>query len=373
LQDATVILVTCQSTQAAEYLKSLRARFRNKIIICGGSASTSPHSLGKHVDMVCVGDGQFFLSVLIRDGIEKAKRLSNVWIDGENRRVNIDQNFPWDMPPIQGESGAYHIYCGRGCKNKCRFCQTGWAYEYKECPNSTKTIIQAQSLIARGKKISYLSNDVSQHSFYEKLPPTECGSYSVNYLKKSGLPPARQIRLGIEGVSERLRISVSKPISYSDLLGCTKWLNTNGKSVRWFLVAGLPTELSSDWNELKQIVQQWKMETLKGVLALSFTAFCPDPATPMATAAINDDYWNYFDDFKRWFFGGRGFSNRIKLMPPQQPEARMKKAMLSMGLSELQLRTGGVISPNSRIVYPYTVNKCKKDEAIMSIKGEHYA
>lgn len=362
---ADIVLVTCQSTEASDYLKKLRIKYPKKIIITGGAASTSPYSLGKYCDAVCVGDGQRFYDVLFNVGLQEAFKLPNVWIDGETRRVEIDQNYPFDMPPIQAEDGAYRLWCGRGCKNKCKFCQTGWAYEYKENPNGNQVVSQAKQILAQGKKIAYLSNDVAQHSFYDKLPPTEHGSYSVRFLKKYGLPPARQIRLGIEGVSERLRKSVAKPISYDDLLGCTKWLNANKKSVRYFMIAGLPEETKEDWEELKQLIQQWKRETPKGVLALSFTAFCPDPATPFATVALNDDYWDYYTDFKEWFFGGRGWSNRVKLMNPQQPKARMQKAILSMGLTEEQLREGGHISPNARLLYPYAkkeVIKCQQED-----------
>lgn len=368
LSESDCILATCQSTEATDAIKGLRKRYPNKIIVCGGAASTSPHSIGKYCDVVCVGDGQSFLSVLFSDGIDAAKKLDNAWVNGEDRRVAIDQEFPWNMPPIQAEDNAYRLWCGRGCKHKCKFCQTGWAYNYSENPDPQSLITQAKTMQTHSKKIAYLSNDLSQHSFYKSLPDTEHGSYSVAFLKRTGaLPPVRQVRLGVEGVSERLRRSVSKPISDGDLLGCTQWLNAGGKSVRWFMIAGLPGETDEDWNELRDILQRWKMTTPKGVLALSFTAFCPDPATPFATVALDDDYWPRFEAFREWFFGGKGWSNRIKLMMPQQPESRLKKAMLSMGLSESQLREGGHVSPNARLLYPYadkikSVIQTKTDE-----------
>jgi len=353
IEDADILLVTCASTMADKFLKSLRKKYPKKIIIAGGPASTSPYTLGKYCDAVCVGDGQKFIQTLTRDGFDAATKLDNVWIDGESRMVNIDQNFPWDLPPIKAEDGAVRVWCGRGCKNKCLFCQTGWAYTYSENPDPDKLLRQIALLQKRGEKISYLSNDIAQHSFYKRLPPTIHGSFSVNYLKKNGLPMARQIRLGIEGVSSRLRTMVKKPISNDDLIKCTSWLNKNGKSVRWFLIAGLPGETWEDWEELQNIILQWKEITPKGVLALSFTAWCPDPATPLALQPLQDDYWEYFTKFKEWFFGGIGWSNKIKILNPQQPAARLQKAIKSMGLSETQLRKGGCKSPNKRVAYPF--------------------
>lgn len=351
--EADILLVSCQSTLASDFLRKLRKLYPKKVIIAGGPASTSPYALGLYADMVCVGDGQLFLQTLFVDGLQKASQLPNVWINDDTKQVEIDMNFPWRMPPIQADDNAYRVWCGRGCKKKCYFCQTGWAYKYQENPNPRYLLQQIRQLKTKGYKFGYLSNDVMQHSFYADLPHTEHGSYSVDFLRKHGLPPARQIRLGVEGVSARLRTAVNKPISADDLVDCTAWLNANGKSVRWFMIAGLPDETADDWQELKEAVNRWKLKTQKGVLALSFTAFCPDPATPLATQPLSDGYYQNFLDFKAWFFDGIGWSNRVKIMQPQAPESRLQKAMYSMGLPETALRQGGQWGPNDRVNYPY--------------------
>jgi len=354
LPDADTVLVTCTSPIDADYIKRLRAKYPCKAIIVGGAGSTSPYSLGVDSDAVCVGDGQKFIQTLCNEGLDAAKQLPNAWVHGDLRRVEVDQGFPWDMPPIQAEDGAYRLWCGRGCKNKCAFCQTAWAHTYSEHPDPDSLVLAAQALLQRGKRINYLSNDPAQHSFFARLPPVDHGSYSVRFLAKHGLPHARQIRLGVEGVSARLRAAVGKPISDDDLVGCTSWLNAHGKGVRWFMIAGLPGETSDDWLALRGVIKRWKEMTPKGVLGISFTAWCPDPATPIATLPIVDDYWQHFTEFKEWFFSGVGWSNRIKLMMPQQPESRMRKAELAMGLPEGTLREGGDPGPNQRVNYPYS-------------------
>jgi len=348
-----IILVTCVAAQQFAYVKSVKKKFNGKFIFVGGAASTSPAVFGSYCDAVVVGDGQLFIETLAKSGVEDALKLPNIWVDGESRSVKVDNKFPWDAPPIQAEDGAYRLWCGRGCKKKCYFCQTGWGYEYSENPNPFKLDIQINGLLEKGEKIAYLSNDPMQHSFFKKLPPVGHGSFSIQYLKKNGVPPARQVRLGIEGVSERLRESVNKPISYDDLVKSTAWLNENKKSVRLFMIAGLPGELAYDWEELKNSILSWKRISKKGVLALSFTAWCPDPASPLAPMPLRDDYYEYWLDFKKWFFEGLGFSNRIKLMQPQNPQSRLKKAMSSMCLSEEELRIGGKWGPNDRVEYPY--------------------
>lgn len=353
LADANTILITCTSPIDADYIRRIRTTYPHCKIIVGGAGSTSPYSLSRHCDVVCVGDGQEFIHTLCADGFDAAAALPNTFVFGETRAVEVDQGFPWQLPPIQAEDGAYRLWCGRGCKNRCAFCQTGWAHTYTENPDPDTLIWQARALLDSGKKINYLSNDPAQHSFYSRLPAVGHGSYSIRFLKHHGLPPARQIRLGVEGVSERLRTAVGKPISHEDLVGCTSWLNQNKKGVRWFMIAGLPGETEEDWLELRKAVKDWKERTSKGVLGISFTAWCPDPATPIATLPVTDEYWEHFTAFREWFFSGVGWSNRIKLMMPQQPESRMRKAELAMGLSEEVLREGGERGPNQRVNYPH--------------------
>lgn len=331
----------------ASKLKHLK-KYQKKIIV-GGAGALSPYAYLDYCDCVVLGDGQEVIeSIKNKKDIEI---LDNV-LTRSKASVNINFNFPWNCPPIKTEDNSISIFCGRGCKNKCLFCQTGWALKYCENPVSPSSIAKK---FHKTHKISYLSNDLSQHTFYRSLPSTGHGSYSIRFLKKNGLPPAHQIRLGIEGVSQKIRSYVNKPISNEDLVNCTSWLNQNKKTVRWFLIAGIPTETDDDWHELKDAILTWKKITPKGVLELSFTAWCPDPATPLCIMPLDDAYFDRFLDFKRWFFDGVGWSNRIKLYAPQKPISRLKKAMASLCIDEKKLYAGGNFGPNDCVNYPYKI------------------
>lgn len=363
IPNSEIILATLVHPIQYTALSKLRKKYPKAVIVAGGPASTSPYTLSKYCNAVCVGDGQSFISTLAKNGLQDALSLPNIWIDGDEERVEIDQNFPWDLPPIQDESGAVTFWLGRGCKNKCMFCQTGWAYKYSENPHPNKLLKQISDIMKKTIKINYCTNDANQHSFCHKLPKTQAGSYSVKYLKKEGLPPARTVRIGVEGLSERLRSDVGKPISSDDLVKCTSWLNLHGKAVRWFMIAGLPGECAQDWECLKHDLLKWKRMTPKGTLGVSFTAFCPDPATPFAIKPISDDYYRNWELFKDWFFSGLGWCNRIKIMGPQAPKSRLIKAMAAMGLSEQELREGGNPGPNLRVAYPY-------EKVVEKLRGE---
>ncbi len=349
---ADVILVTAQSPGQGNDIAKVKKRFK-KPVICGGAGGLSPFALGKFADIVCVGDGRRTLQTLKDDGLDAVALLPESWIDGDTRTVDVSTGFPWDCPPIQAEDGAYRLWCGRGCKKKCFFCQTGWATDYEENPNPTILCKQAAALLADKKRIAYLSNDPMQHSFFADLPKVDHGSYSLDFLRYRGLPQARQIRLGVEGVSERLRKFIGKPISTSDLVKASAWLCANGKSVRWFMLAGLPGETAADWQELKDTLTEWKNICHKGVLAVSFTAWQPEPATPMGILPVKNNHDENYSNFKDWFFSGKGWSNRIKLMFPASHESRLKISSARMGLDIEQIKRGGSWGPNDRVNYPH--------------------
>lgn len=329
----------------AKYGEKLK-RYK-KPIVFGGAGTLSPSAYLHYGDFVVLGDGENVFQYMAEG--KDISALSNVLVSGK-KEVEINQHFPFNCPPIQQEDGSFSVWCGRGCKNKCYFCQTGWALKYQENPSSP---FVANGLLKQGHKISYLSNDLLQHSFYKLLPSVLHGSYSIRFIQKNGLPPARLIRIGVEGISERLRTLVNKPISFDDIVKCTSWLNQNKKGVRWFLIAGLPTEQTDDWEELKESVMMWKKITPKGVLELSFTAWCPDPATPFATMPLDDSYYDRFLSFKEWFFSGVGFSNRIKLYSPQNPKTRLDKAIHSMDSDKQSLYSGGNFGGNNIVNYPF--------------------
>jgi len=352
IDDANIVLCTAVHPQAAVRIDRLRKAYPRAVYIVGGAAATSPASMG-HICNVVLGDSRGFIEKLARGGIGAAMQCSNVWRDGDTARVEIDQSFPWDMPPLRQETGAVAFVCGRGCKHKCRFCQTSWAYTEQEHANPGRLVSAIKKQVKSGNKVNYISNDISAHAFTSKLPKVGVASMSIDYMRKNGLPPSRQVRIGVEGVSERLRAKCKKPTTTKDLVDCASWLNKNGRSVRWFFIAGLPGETEDDWTELVDAVQTWKRVTPKGVLALSFTAFCPDPATPWCDAGIGDGYYDRWLKFKSWFFDGGGWSNRVKLMAPQGVATLREKAAWSLGLSIDDACNGGIMTPNARVLYPY--------------------
>lgn len=368
---ADVVLVTFPAPQDVELIsRSLRKvgiqpnrqkRGRTPSVIVGGGIGLSPAILDDVADAVCVGEGRTFLRTLVTDGFDEAWALPNAWIPGETRPVVPDSEFPWDLPPIRYEDGIVRVFASRGCHKKCLFCQTGWAQQYVEAPNP-KTVEAVQDvLLKRGERVNLVTNDATALSFYRELAMVE--HFSASYSQTMALLQDRaeivhkvkSIRFGVEAVSERLRRAVGKPIPTDKMVRLSANLLAQGIGIRWFMIAGLPGERDDDWDELRAAVMEIKRHATKGVVQLSFTAFCPDPAAPLCIAPLDDGYWERWERFRRWFFEDVGFSRRVQLLRPAAPKGRLVHAMNSMAASEEQLRRGweDCAPPNWRVEYPY--------------------
>jgi len=172
---------------------------------------------------------------------------------------------------------------------------------------------------------------------------------------------AKSVRLGVEGLSERLRRAVGKPVPNDGLLHTTYDLLSAGIGMKWFFIVGLPGETISDYNELKYLVRELH-KLPKGCVMMNFHAFIPQPATPLGVLPLRDGYWKPFDEFRRWFFDGPGFTRHVQIVAPAQEKGRLKRAQESMAASERELRRGWFEcdNPNWRIQYLATPDKLRR-------------
>jgi radical SAM superfamily enzyme YgiQ (UPF0313 family) len=350
-------------------------RGKRPIVVIGGFVSFVPAIADQVADMVCVGEGRNFMYTLLEKGVDACWELPETWVPGEKRIVEPNYDFPWDVPPLKYESNKYRIMCSRGCKRNCLFCQTSWCQPYSEHPNPMKLIRISKTLKAQGKKLGFVTNDLSGLSFGRSLQDASLApSISFSALRtarrrgidlKKILATSR-IRIGVEGISERLRKGVLKPIKTSDLIEVTDWLVQNHVMPKYFLISGLPGETSKDWEEFKDFVKEIKGVYRThdfGFLVLSFTAFVPCIATPLSLLPLSDEYESYRKDFMNWYEHGPGYARRVRFYFGSNIKARMKEAKNCMGgVSEQQLRKGFLEGPNEmhqRISF-YNYDKLKK-------------
>jgi radical SAM superfamily enzyme YgiQ (UPF0313 family) len=257
------------------------------------------------------------------------------------------------------EDGIVRLFASRSCKKKCLFCQVGWQTAYQE-NDDARLLRQYSALRAAGYKVNVVTNDAPALSFFDELKVLEhfSASYSqVQQILRDGVDSiigkVKSMRIGVEAPSQRLRYWIGKPIPTEGLYRTSVDLLNAGIGVRWFMIAGLPGEREEDYDELREIVRRARHDIQKGILALSFTAFCPDPAAPLCLVPLDDDYWERFERFWKWFFGV-GRTHRVSIMRCGGPKSRMSNAVGSMGCSEQDIRRGWLDRdpPNWRVRYP---------------------
>ena len=343
-------------------VKRIRKEYPRAWMIVGGGGALSPAVFSPYVDAVHVGDSTQIIKHLRDEDIDSINAMPNVLVEGKYE-VKPGCVFPWSAPFVRKEDGSIAVWCSRGCRKKCAFCQVSWGVKHVEHPDPA-ALVRRVLKVAKKNKLSYLSNDVAALSFSARLPQSTSSSDTFDALKKH-LPLGRIARIGVEGVSERLRLACGKPIPSEDLLRVTKWLFKNKKSVRWFLIAGLPGESQSDWDEIKSIVLDLSKTTDKGVLELDFNAWVPEPASPLGCVPIDDRYWELYNEFREWFFR-RAWSPRLKIHRCLKPDNRAKKSALQMGTSINEVYAPSGYGPNNRLIrYPYVD---KRDKALQRYK-----
>jgi hypothetical protein len=346
---ADVLAITAAAPDSAPQIRTAIKKYWNKraTIIAGGGLSASPATMEDMVDAVCVGEGRNFVRTLVRDGVNAARELPECWNKGDTREVVPSGEFPWDVPPMLHPDGTIRVFGARGCRGRCLFCQTGWEMRYQENPNPGALRRQCQTLTKAGKKIAIVTNDGTIPSL---SPVVKQEFVSVRLRSLRDIWPVdrrriRGVRIGVEGVSERLRAGVRKPFSNQELLARTVELLAAGVGVRWFFVVGLPGEEAVDYEELKAHVKGLGQLT-RGCVMMNFHAFGPKPAAPLGVLPLRDVYWENFKDFTNWFFKGPGFTRRVQIVNPGMYPTRLKKSMLNMTATEEELRRGWLDEPN---------------------------
>lgn len=340
---ADILLCTVSSQQGISSLRgSLRKLKNNRArVVVGGGAAYAPAVFDSIADVVCCGEGQRFIRTLLTDGYEAILTLSESYIPNENRMVIPNEEFPWDCPPLQHPDGTVRVFASRGCRYRCLFCQTGWESSYRTNPNQIALKHQVRALEAQQRSIAIVTNDGADVDV--KLSgQSEFVSVRFSNLKRL-MPLTKQVtksvRIGVEGVSERLRNAVGKPVDNDELLAVSSTLLKNGVGVRWFFVVGLPGETDLDYADLRYLITGLH-RLHSGVVMMNFHAFIPQPATPLGVLPLVDDYWERFDEFRRWFFHGPGFTRRCQIVAPSRHPGRLKRAMESMAASEIEVRAG---------------------------------
>jgi radical SAM superfamily enzyme YgiQ (UPF0313 family) len=254
-----------------------------KLIIGGNTATTNPDVLMPFCDAIYLGDGECWDGTLNNDYII-TKDIN------DKRNIAISNIItPLNYEDVQSTRRAF-CEIARGCKNKCLFCQYGWLKPYREADIKD---IDAIVRYSKTKTIRAFSADRFQHSKYIKIREilnkkgaTDSGSdISVKFIlkHKDYLKYTNKVRVGIEGMSERLRFFIGKRLTDDKIIEFCELVYKAGiKSFDWYMIYGLPTEMADDIVSFKELLK--KIDNIlpnRYVIAIHWNAFTPSAMTPL--------------------------------------------------------------------------------------------
>ena len=238
--------------------------------------------------------------------------------EGALVRVESPMRDPW-IKTGADEQSNHTIELARGCESKCVFCPIGWAGgTYRETP-----IAQLKETISllSGKRVNFFAPDYSSVSYVTELEQSIARFGCKNSSRDARLDAAwRQLKdghgiksysFGVEGMSERLREAVGKPIKRERILDVMRALQAGGVNcVRWYMILALPGETDADAREFLDLVRDTR-EVYRGRLDISTTHLHGIAHTPLQwidghySEAAEARQRLLFDTCKEWNIAGR--------------------------------------------------------------------
>lgn len=289
-----------------------------KIRIVGGHVTyTDPRPLIPLSDVVCVGDGEVWIKDIIqkidadRDYLKKVEHIEGAilpefWSVGD---ILPHPNFIRPLlnnPPYLSKPGTYkaawYVEIARGCPFSCSYCEVGNSMPYRlhkldEIIETIKTLDTNQA-----NKIVFFAPDEASYPKYGELVKVAkahgmrqvVGLYRLDQIMRHDLQfePNQLIKVGIDGLSERMRYQNKRRISNENIYDYFKLLTSRGhKFFKAYQLFSLPNETEDDFYEWEALMERVRAipvrETVKFMIAWS--PLIPRPKTPFANETPHYD------------------------------------------------------------------------------------
>lgn len=270
------------------------------IVVFGGQFAIAPEPLAPFADVIAFGDGELTgtaLGAMLDAGASKADVKRDV---AQRRGFYVPDNGPAKVerleadaydPIVVDQRGAQVpiVELARGCRSRCAFCPIGWAGgTYREGDPGK---IRERLTTLRTRRVNLFAPDYSSVTWVDDLEAflerTGCRSIGRDaradaaHRHLANGHGVKQYSFGVEGISERLRRAVGKPLPNAKLIETMRLLEAGGvRSVKWYVILGLPGEADADLDEFHATLAE-TARVYTGALDVTQTHLQPVPHTPL--------------------------------------------------------------------------------------------
>lgn len=271
--------------------------------VAGGNACTTPTGVEWIMDYIWIGDCRASFPLILA-GERDLQGMYNPRAPAREIRY-VDEDV--DPEPLTSSE----IEVSKGCPRRCLFCIHPWRHHYQEAPQEK---IEAFIRAHPGKGVGLVSNSSDDVSYYDDLSAVlaETGktdmivSNAVQGLTEGVVAQRkREMLLGVEGMSERLRWVVNKPIPRRVLREKIDLCLSHGKQIRTVYQFNLPGEEAHDFDELEEDVRYFQRAYKKGSWSVPFIPNQPSAHTPFqwVVPRYSDDMNRRIEAFRSTLIG----------------------------------------------------------------------
>jgi len=294
------------------------------LVIAGGPCVTAnPMPLSPFFDCFAIGEGEPILPGFIdtlTQGIEgkkdellkKLSALPGVYVPSLYDGKHIRRQWLADLDSVATTSviltpdtelgDMYLIEIARGCGWGCRFCLAGFQFRPFRFRPLDSLLAQAERGLNYVDKIGLLAAAVSDHPEIGELAyrlhrmdaeisvsSLRVRPFSQALLKALAQSSAQTVTLAPEAGSERLRQTINKCVSESDIVEAVDKIAKLGlRQIKLYFMIGLPTETDADIDELINLTHKLKERVQETVTRIAITVepFVPKAGTPFQWLAM---------------------------------------------------------------------------------------
>jgi hypothetical protein len=246
--------------------------------IAGGNACVTPGSIGWIMDYVWIGDcHESFARILSGE-----RDLPGMYDSRHPERPvhYVDEDI--HLEPI----APSNIEMSKGCPRRCLFCIHPWRHRYQEAPKEFVVDFIEKHKNSRIGLMSNSSDDVSYYDEVSTMLATKGKSDMTmsnavqSFTEQMAKERKSDMLFGVEGMSERLRWIVNKPISQAVLREKVDICLRNGVKTQLIYQFNLPGEDESDYAEFASDVEYFRSRYTSGSVAMTFIPNQPSAHTP---------------------------------------------------------------------------------------------